>query len=178
MDHVHSLFDLRWGVNQNIPVDGPNDPNGCDDLFKHPGILAFQPPLNAFKSYQWQGILITPLPMIHSRICFGYSFEWQGKRIAYLTDTRDLTDKVINWLKANPVDLMLIDCSYAPLKEGGVEEKNHNDLGIILKHQEQQLAKKIGLIHIDHNLDNWAIANPEAFNEQLFLARDKQAFCM
>jgi len=176
MDHVHSLFDLRWGVNQKIPVDGPNDPNGCDDLFKHPGILAFQAPLSAFQHFEWQGITITPLPMIHSKICFGYCFELNGKRIAYLTDTYGLAIEVVNWLKTNRVDLMLIDCSYPPVEQGQPERKNHNDLNIILKLQQQKLANKIGLIHIDHSLDTWALTHPEQFDHSLFLAKDKQGF--
>ncbi len=45
MDHVQGLFPLRWGCGNSIPVYGPPDEQGCDDLFKHPGILAFQPPL-------------------------------------------------------------------------------------------------------------------------------------
>ncbi|EPR6254092.1 phosphonate metabolism protein PhnP, partial [Escherichia coli] len=37
MDHVQGLFPLRWGVGDPIPVYGPPDEQGCDDLFKHPG---------------------------------------------------------------------------------------------------------------------------------------------
>ncbi len=42
MDHVQGLFPLRWGVGDKIPVYGPPDEQGCDDLFKHPGLLDFQ----------------------------------------------------------------------------------------------------------------------------------------
>ena len=38
MDHVQGLFPLRWGVGDPIPVYGPPDEQGCDDLFKHPGL--------------------------------------------------------------------------------------------------------------------------------------------
>ena len=33
MDHVQGLFPLRWGVGATIPVYGPPDEAGCDDLF-------------------------------------------------------------------------------------------------------------------------------------------------
>ena len=33
MDHVQGLFPLRWGVGASIPVYGPPDEQGCDDLF-------------------------------------------------------------------------------------------------------------------------------------------------
>ncbi|MEX0633936.1 hypothetical protein M8494_25840 [Serratia ureilytica] len=41
MDHVQGLFPLRWGCGNSILVYGPPDEQGCDDLFKHPGILGF-----------------------------------------------------------------------------------------------------------------------------------------
>src|SRR5690606_41488948 len=50
MDHVMGLFQLRWGANLTIPVYGPDDPVGCDDLYKHPGILDFRPPFKPFKT--------------------------------------------------------------------------------------------------------------------------------
>lgn len=42
-DHVQGLFHLRWGRGPRIPVLIPPDPDGCADLFRHPGILDFQP---------------------------------------------------------------------------------------------------------------------------------------
>ena len=32
MDHVMGLFHLRWGAGHTLPVYGPDDPDGCDDL--------------------------------------------------------------------------------------------------------------------------------------------------
>lgn len=59
MDHVQGLFPLRWGCGNSIPVYGPPDEQGCDDLFKHPGILAFQPPLTPFATVELGGMRIT-----------------------------------------------------------------------------------------------------------------------
>ncbi|MGF1703093.1 phosphonate metabolism protein PhnP [Photobacterium makurazakiensis] len=177
MDHVHALFDLRWGVNVTIPVDGPDDPAGCDDLFKHPGILDFQLPKVAFKPFNWQGICITPLPMIHSKPCMGYCFEWQGKRIAYLTDTVDLHEKVKQWLLENPVDLVLIDCSFPPVnRDVGEQPQNHNDVTLAKQIQSSCNVARMGLIHIGHSFESWAMDNPQYFNHTFFLVSDGQEF--
>ncbi|MGK3928170.1 hypothetical protein, partial [Enterococcus faecium] len=68
MDHVQGLFPLRWGMGELIPVFGPPDSQGCDDLFKHPGILDFQAPFTPFEPVQWPGITVTPVPLQHSKI--------------------------------------------------------------------------------------------------------------
>ncbi|PSW16864.1 phosphonate metabolism protein PhnP [Photobacterium sanctipauli] len=177
MDHVQALFDLRWGLNMTIPVDGPDDPNGCDDLFKHPGILDFQPPKVAFDPFQWQGITITPLPMLHSKPCFGYCFELGERSIAYLTDTADLPLVVKEWLVANPVDLMLIDCSFPPVdRDNGEQPQNHNDVVLAKQLKEECRVAQMGLIHIGHNLESWAMDNPDHFDDSFFLAADGQEF--
>lgn len=75
MDHVQGLFPLRWGCGNSIPVYGPPDEQGCDDLFKHPGILAFQPPLAPFATVELGGMRITPLPLQHSKLTHGYLIQ-------------------------------------------------------------------------------------------------------
>ena len=60
MDHVQGLFPLRWGVGATIPVYGPPDEAGCDDLFKHPGILDFSHTVDPFVMFELQGMRVTP----------------------------------------------------------------------------------------------------------------------
>lgn len=177
MDHVQSLFDLRWGVNLSIPVFGPDDPVGCDDLFKHPGILEFKSARQPFETFYWRDICLTPLPLIHSKPCLGYVFERQGKRIAYLTDTVDLSTEVKQWLAENPVELMLIDCSFPPVdRTVGEQPSNHNDVVLARSLKESCRSNKMGLIHIGHDLESWAMANPQAFDDDFFLVSDGQEF--
>jgi phosphoribosyl 1,2-cyclic phosphate phosphodiesterase len=47
---------LRWGVGATIPVYGPPDDAGCDDLFKHPGILDFSHTVEPFVVFELQGL--------------------------------------------------------------------------------------------------------------------------
>lgn len=67
MDHVQGLFPLRWGVGDPIPVYGPPDEQGCDDLFKHPGLLDFSHTVEPFVVFDLQGLQVTPLPLNHSK---------------------------------------------------------------------------------------------------------------
>jgi phosphoribosyl 1,2-cyclic phosphate phosphodiesterase len=175
MDHVQSLFDLRWGVGQAIPVLTPPDPSGCDDLYKHPGLLDFQA-LQALTPFNWRGINITPIPMNHSKLCFGYLFEYQGKRTAYFTDTVGLPAQSLNWLKGKPINQMLLDCSYPPVLDGS--PKNHNDITTAAELAQLLAVSSVGLIHISHQLDAWAMQNPSAFSDTFFLCRDEQHFLL
>jgi len=173
MDHVHSLFDLRWGVGDTIPVISPDDPLGCDDLYKHPGILDFSQRAQAFKAFYWQGIKITPLPLNHSKLCLGYCFEFEGKRIAYLTDTVGLPKQTERWLKEFPVDWLITDCAYPPIDDHQVRESlNHNDFHHILDIDEVCKPKNLGLIHVSHHTLSWAELHPQAFSERQRILHD------
>lgn len=180
MDHVHALFDLRWGVGKSIPVDGPPDKLGCDDLFKHPGLLDFQPALTAFKPFYWQGIEITPLPMQHSKPCFGYCFKYQDenntiKKLAYLTDTIGLPEGTLDWLQTNRVDTLLIDCNHSP--EYQDPNRNHNNLNDVKKIINDISPKQTHLIHISHELDCWLMNHSEMMDENLSFSMDGDIYC-
>ncbi len=61
MDHVQGLFPIRWGMGESIPVFSPDDPHGCDDLFKYPGIFDFSKKSLPFEPFHFKGIKITPV---------------------------------------------------------------------------------------------------------------------
>lgn len=52
------------GVGASIPVYGPPDDAGCDDLLKHPGLLDFSHTVTPFVMFNLQGLRVTPLPLI------------------------------------------------------------------------------------------------------------------
>src|SRR5690606_8820756 len=74
-DHAQGLLHLRWGKNMSIPVLGPPDPDGFADLYKHPGILDFSKTFTAFTPHSLGECIVTPVPLVHSRLTFGYVFE-------------------------------------------------------------------------------------------------------
>ncbi|UUM32367.1 phosphonate metabolism protein PhnP [Vibrio japonicus] len=173
IDHVQSLFDLREGIGVSIPVYGPYDEHGCDNLYKHPGILKFQPPFAPFQTFEWQEISITAIPLNHSRACLGYVFHWCGIRIAYLTDTYGLNESATLWFQDNPVEWMFIDCGYAPLDvRGNITTNNHSTFEQIEDIQRRCKPKYLRLLHISHTFETWAMETSAYFSDSLDMAHD------
>jgi phosphoribosyl 1,2-cyclic phosphate phosphodiesterase len=162
MDHVQGLFPIRWGIADSIPVFGPADEKGCDDLFKHPGILDFSETFAAFDQRQFSELSVTALPLNHSKLCLGYAFEYKGKKLAYLTDTAGLPEQTMHFLQRWKADVVVLDCS-SPPKE--IKSKNHNDISMAIDIHRSLAPKKTYLTHISHQLDEWfektGIACPE-----------------
>ncbi|MGQ7274129.1 phosphonate metabolism protein PhnP [Marinobacter sp. V034] len=157
MDHVAGLFPLRWGVNCEVPVFGPDDPDGCDDLFKHPGILQFQTPQPLFRRFDVEGLGFYPVPLNHSKLCQGYGIDAAGVHIAYLTDTVGLPDETVAFLQAWQVELLIIDCTHAPEQS---LPRNHNDWNEVKRLIDILKPKKTLLTHIGHEMDCWLMNNP------------------
>jgi phosphoribosyl 1,2-cyclic phosphate phosphodiesterase len=157
MDHVQGLFRIRWGAGPALPVLGPDDPQGCDDLFRHPGILDFGRKTRPFETFAIGELSMTPLPLNHSRTTLGYQLEHKGARVAYLTDTCGLPPATLEWLQRDRPDLLVLDCSFAPRAE---TPRNHNDLTRALAICEEIDANHSLLTHIDHRLDDWLLRNP------------------
>lgn len=166
-DHVQGLFHLRWGVNQQILVYTPPDTEGCADLYKHPGILAFKPQ-KKFHGFALSGIQVTPLPLIHSKPTFGYLIEHGEHRIAYLTDTKGLPPSTHKILSDVDLDLLIIDCSFAP----NVDKKGHNNLDDVMALSTTLQANSIVLTHIGHDFDLWLQKNSQDLPDNMIIGRD------
>lgn len=116
-DHAQGLLHLRWGQGIRIPVLGPPDPDGFADLYKHPGILDFSRTLKVFEIINLDGLQLTPVPLIHSKLTYGYVFAKEGKRFAYLTDTVGLPTDTEDYLKAETIDVLVLDCSFPQMRK-------------------------------------------------------------
>lgn len=173
-DHAQGLLHLRWGVNMRLPVYGPDDVNGFADLYKHPGILDFSQPFKAFETRQLPGLQVTALPLIHSKLTYGYLLVGeQGQRIAYLTDTVGLSSEVLEHLAAQRLDVLVIDCTYQPL---ATANRNHNDYSIVLALQQVIQAKQVFLTHISHSFDCWLMEHENTLPKSFAIARDNWGF--
>jgi phosphoribosyl 1,2-cyclic phosphate phosphodiesterase len=168
-DHVQGLFQLRWGTGLRIPVYCPPDSQGCADLYKHPGILQFQP-LQKFVPIMLSDLSVTPLPLIHSKPTFGYLFEHAGRRIAYLTDTKGLPPDTEALLAALPLDLMVIDSSFVP----GNERQGHNTLYDALSIHRALTPRQTVLTHIGHDMDIWLRENASTLPDSVEVGHDGQ----
>ncbi|GAA0783837.1 phosphonate metabolism protein PhnP [Marinobacterium sediminicola] len=153
MDHVQGLFPLRWSeCEQRIPVFRPDDPEGADDLYKHPGVFEFRPPSADFETIELPGFSLMTLPLIHSRVTQGFLIRHGDWRLAYLTDTRGVPEQTMKRLQDEPVDELVLDCSEPPRVPA---PRNHNDLTLALAVWRQSGAKRLWLTHISHRLDLW-----------------------
>jgi phosphoribosyl 1,2-cyclic phosphate phosphodiesterase len=157
-DHVQGLFHLRWGVGTRIPVYGPPDSEGCADLYKHPGVLEFHT-LTKFEPVSIGALTITPVPLIHSKVTFGYAIESSsGIRFAYLTDTLDLPPRTETFLTDWHPHGLALDCSFPPQSE----PKNHNDWATALAVIDKVNPERAWLTHISHTLDAWLLGKGES----------------
>ncbi len=170
MDHVQGLFHLRWGNADTIPVIGPADESGCDDLFKHPGLLNFLPPPRLFERILIAGLHITPLPLYHSKPCVGYLIDDGRWSLVYLTDTLLLPPETERFLIAAKPDVVIIDCSFPPT----IESKNHNGLNEALAVIDSLNPAKASLTHIGHELDAFLISEDYSLPDNIFVANDNE----
>ena len=166
-DHVQGLFHLRWGVGGKIPVYGPQDEQGCADLYQHPGILEFRP-RTQFESFVLGNLTVTPIPLNHSKPTLGYLFECVGERIAYLTDTKGLPPSTEKVLREAQPDLMVIDCSFTP----GSDKRGHNNLDDVISIDRCVQPKRTVLTHIGHDFDIWLRQEHNRLPPQIRPGRD------
>ncbi|MBT9476334.1 phosphonate metabolism protein PhnP [Polaromonas sp.] len=170
-DHVQGLFHLRWGVGTRIPVYGPPDSEGCADLYKHPGVLEFHA-LSKFEPMTLGDVTLTPLPLIHSKVTFGYAMESSdGARFAYLTDTLGLPPRTEAFLSQWQAHGLALDCSYPPQ----LEPKNHNDWTTALAVIDKVKPERAWLTHLGHQLDAWLL-DTGASSPRAAIARDGDQF--
>jgi len=167
-DHVQGLFHLRWGKGESIPVYCPPDNKGCADLFKNPGILKFNSK-KKFETFSIDNLKITPLPLIHSKVTFGYLFEFDNQCIAYLTDTKGLPPKTTSFLKDKILDVLIIDTSHPP----NIDDTNHNNLNDTLEIHEQMKPSRTVLTHISHDFDIWLNENNSTLPADVYVANDE-----
>jgi len=168
-DHTQGLFHLRWGIGDKIPVYCPPDSSGFADLFKHSGILDFQKQ-KKFVSFTLGNLKVTPLPLIHSKVTFGYLFEYHEQRIAYLTDTKGLPPKTLSWLQQQPLNVLVIDTSFSPLQESS----GHNNVNDTLAIHSQLQPERTILTHISHEFDIWLNKNENFLPESVIATYDNQ----
>lgn len=159
MDHVLGLFPLRWQNFDSIPVLHPPDPAGAGDLFKHPGCLNFQA-VEPFQPIPFKNLTITPLPLNHSKLCFGYLIETDQSTIAYLTDTRGLPDETMAFLTDHTLDLLILDCSFVAPKEKVNGHNSYPEAEAIAKALQPKLVR---LTHIGHDLQTDQLVHPKQY---------------
>lgn len=170
VDHVMGLFPMRWGVRgEQIPVLGPDDPEGCADLLKHSGIFDFSKSLQPFETTRFADLEITTVALNHSKPSLGFCLTTADARLAWLSDTGGLPIETSQFLLDYKPEVLVLDCTFAPLPE---PHKSHNDINSALRIHEDIAPYQTYLADIDHTLDLWLLQNQEALPENVHVARD------
>ena len=167
-DHVQGLIHLRWGVGKNIAVYCPPDSEGCVDMYKHPGLLQFYP-RRKFETFHIDALSITPVPLIHSKVTFGYCIESGQVKLAYLTDTVGLPPNTEAFLREWRATEMVLDCTYGPLD---TLPRNHNDLTRALQIIAAVKPQRSWLTHIGHDFAGWLELNKHRLPGDVNIACD------
>ncbi|MCK9989911.1 MAG: phosphoribosyl 1,2-cyclic phosphate phosphodiesterase [Rugosibacter sp.] len=169
-DHVQGLFHWRWGVGE-LDVYAPHDSEGCADLYKYPGPLKFMH-RTKFEAFEIGDLRITPVPLVHSKPTLGYCIEYEGVRLAYLTDSRELPPKTAEFLRDWQAHTICLDCTYPPGMSSVNGARNHFDLSEALALSDAYPDSRLVLMHIGHQLDAWLINHPDALGGRVSVARD------
>jgi phosphoribosyl 1,2-cyclic phosphate phosphodiesterase len=130
---------------------------GCDDLFKHPGILDFSHTVDPFVMFELQGMRVTPLPLNHSKLTFGYLLGIGPQPRGLAVRHRRAAEKTVKFLLNNQPQTMIIDCSHEPRDE---TPRNHCDLNTVMALNEVIGCPQVILTHISHQFDVWMMDNP------------------
>lgn len=168
-DHVQGLLHLRWGMGPSIPVSGPVDEEGFADLYKHPGILSFQPGLSHGDILLFDDLRITALNLVHSKPTLGYLIQTPNSNVVYCTDTVGLPDDTLAQLQALALDCLIIDCSHPPQ---AITPRNHNDVNLVLALARQLNCEEVILTHLGHKMDLWLHHHPHALPIGISVGRD------
>ena len=170
-DHVQGLFHWRWGIGE-MDVFAPHDTEGCADLYKYPGPLTFRH-VHKFEEFRVGNVLVTPVPLVHSKPTLGYCIECDGKRMAYLSDCSALPESTANFLAEWQPHTLFLDCTYPPQWPG---KRNHFNLDEALAISQRYPSCNVVLMHISHHLDEWLASHPDALPAQVVVASDSAVF--
>ena len=174
MDHVAGLFQLRWGPIDPIPVYGPPDPIGADDLFAHPGCLDFSHTLGAYQPHTLcEELTVIPVPIKHSRLTFGYILKGRREALVYLSDCDGIGPERADCIRRAEPKAVIVDCSFPP-----GQGRNHLSLDRALELVRVLETPWLYLTHIGHDLEVYLMDHPLPADGQVVLAQDGMTFTL
>ncbi len=127
------------------------------------------------------GVRVQALPLNHPNGCYGYRLEYQGKAIAYCTDTEHRASPDENVLAlAKDVELFVYDCQYTPEEYIGKVGISRVGWGHSTYEEGARLAKMAGakrllLFHHDPGHSDNDIYDIERHARELFPDTDAAA---
>lgn len=171
-DHVHGIDDLRpltHFQNKSIPIyTNELTANGLkerfayifqkDKVFQNKKILGGGVPrlhLELIPQDQldtWNPTLISNVPFQFFHVPHSYTptLAFQQGKMAYIVDCKSIPQKVVEHLKKENLELLIIDC----LKYKVGESSTHLDLDKALHYISAISPQRAGLIHLSHEIDH------------------------
>ncbi|MEM0217451.1 MAG: MBL fold metallo-hydrolase [Candidatus Nezhaarchaeales archaeon] len=143
-DHYSGLFRLRWS-SRPISLYAPKD--GLIDEFKREPknlVLKFVQP---YETFVYEGIKITPIPLIHKIETLGYLIDDGNARIAILFDGRGPSNRDVELIRGFETNLALIDATNRP----NFYDPNHNNIDEAIEIGRRVKANLTVLTHIAHH---------------------------
>jgi phosphoribosyl 1,2-cyclic phosphate phosphodiesterase len=176
------LFQMRWGRGKTIPVFCPRDKQGCADLYKNSGLFHFEPFKKIFTPVVINGaqpsLTVSAIPLNHSKETLGYCIEGDGKKLAYLCDTKGLPAETAQYLLDWRPHHIIIDCTFAPNSDE--ETQNHNSYHDVLDIRKTFIDHGIdatySLTHIGHDMDVYLMNQWSDLPIGVTVAEDGQVF--
>ncbi len=107
----------------------------------------------------------------HGRtLTLGFLYQDQGQKFAYLIDCHKIPDKVINFLKSQNLDLLIIDCVTI------AAHRTHLSQDQAFEYIERIAPKNAGLIHMGHHLGHQQLLEDchQRFGQHVYPLYDNQ----
>lgn len=140
-DHCLGLIRLRKSLD-TITCYIPDDSQGFGDLFIHKDSIDYQV-LQPFESIEVEGIKIVAVPLLHSKLTYGYVIFTCKGVVAYLTDCASISLESLAYLQSQTIDHLFMDAAYTPW----FESKKHLNWESAGAYIEQIKPKNGYLIH-------------------------------
>lgn len=155
-DHIYGLFMMSWGRQREVTVFAPPDPNGYADLVEDPGILRFEF-VAAFEPFFIGSFQVTPFPLQHGILTFGYAIEHEGSKLAYFLDTCGLPTETETFIAGWSPDVAIIDCNQTPENPKSAHNTPEKAFGI----HRISASRQSYLSHLSCSVDAWLESTDE-----------------
>jgi len=164
-DHIYGLLNLSWSKGKHMTVFIPPDQEGYADLLTRKSILRFVE-VEAFQSFHINNFTITPLPLQHSILTYGYAIEHSNRKLAYLSDTCGLSRETHDFLKKWKPHTAIIDANQTPDNP----KPSHNTVCQAIDIAKNLHIEQTYLTHLSCSVEQWILDH--GLPKPILLAKD------
>lgn len=111
-DHCLGLIRLRKSQSE-IVCYIPEDELGFGDLFTYKDSISYRV-LKPFEAVIIDDVMVTSVPLVHSKPTLGYVVETKNSTVAYLTDCASIPALSLSFLQSRTITNLFLDACYEP----------------------------------------------------------------